>query len=186
MRIVKAISASVFFALAACGQAAAPTEAEAQQTAASNQTVAQGAPITDADKTAVLRAIGLTAANAQGQVMNECGELSTPQYAIAPLGGAAGNGILFAMGGGPNTAACYGDGSLIYLFVRDGAGLREVYSARGRMFVLLTSATRGVRDIADGGPGFSFPLWTWNGVTYINSGRTVPDSALGDATFLPN
>ncbi len=182
MRILKAISASIFFALAACGQAAAPTEAEAQTAAAA----AAGAAITDADKAAVLRAIGLTAANAQGRVMNECGELSTPQYAVAPLGGGAGNGILFAMGGGPNTATCYGDGQLLHLFVRDGSGLREVYSARGRMFVLMTSTTRGVRDIADGGPGFSFPLWTWNGTTYVYSGREVPDSALNDATFLPN
>jgi len=184
MRLVQAISISIFFALAACGQAAAPTDAEAQPTADATQAAA-GAEITDADKAAVLRAIGLTAANAQGDIMNECGELSTPQYVVAPLGGAAGNGILFAMSGGPTTASCYGDGHLLYLFVRDGAGLRQVYDARGRVFVLMTSTTNGVRDIVDGGPGFTFPLWTWNGTTYEYNDRTVADSALGDATFLP-
>ncbi|MGE0743226.1 MAG: hypothetical protein AB7O98_17965 [Hyphomonadaceae bacterium] len=184
MRIVHAISAAFVLVLVACGQAAAPTDAEAQPTGQAAAPAA-GAEITDADKAAILRAIGLAAANAQGDVMNECGELSTPQYVIAPLGGGAGNGILFAMGGGPTTASCYGDGHLLYLFVRDGAGLRQVYDARGRVFVLMTSTTNGVRDIVDGGPGFSFPLWTWNGTTYEYNDRTVADSALGDATFLP-
>lgn len=183
MRLVHIIAASIFLALAACGQAGAPSDADAQQ--AGTGAAQAGAQITDADKAAILSALGLTAANAQGDVMNECGELSTPQYVIAPLGGAAGDAILFAMSGGPTTASCYGDGHLLYLFVRDGSNLRQVYDARGRVFVLMTSTTNGVRDIVDGGPGFSFPVWTWSGTTYVHNGRMAADSELGDATFLP-
>ena len=44
----------------------------------------------------------------------------------------------------------------------------------------------GLGDIATGGPGFSFPVSHWNGTTYVNANRTVADSALGDARFIPN
>jgi hypothetical protein len=178
MRIFKAISASIFFALAACGQAAAPGEAEAQQ-----QT-AQGAAASAADQAAILRMFSLSA-NASGQVMNECGELVTPQFLPAELGGTVGTATLFVMGGGPNTATCYGDGPDLHLIMRDGAGWREIYSARGRMLIVLPGSTRGVRDIADGGPGFSFPLWQWNGREYANTNREVSDAEIADATFMP-
>lgn len=182
MRIFPTLAVSFFVALAACGQAAAPGAADAQTTPAATNAAAA---ISDADKAAILRGMGFTAANAQGDVMNECGELSTPQYVLADLGGDAGTGILFAMSGGPNTASCYGDGNLLGLFVRDGAGFRQVYSARGRMFVLMNTRTQGVRDVVDGGPGFSFPLWQWDGHEYAYAKREVADSALNDATFLP-
>lgn len=170
-------AASLFLAIAACGQAAAPDAADAQTQNAS--------AFTDADRAAILAAIGLSAANAQGQVMNECGELVTPQYLPAELGGDAGTAMLFAIGGGPNMASCYGDGSLLHLMVRDGAGWRDVYSDRGGMLIILPTSTQGVHDIADGGPGFSFPLWQWNGRVYAAANREIADSELNGATFLP-
>lgn len=169
------LAASLF--LAACGQAAAPSAADAQ-------TQSAGA-FTDADRNAILTAIGLRAANAQGQVMNECGELVTPQYLPAELGGDAGTAMLFAIGGGPNMASCYGDGSLLHLMVRDGAGWRDVYSDRGGMLIILPTSTRGVHDIADGGPGFSFPVLQWNGRAYAPANREIGDAQLDGATFLP-
>ncbi|MEZ5995419.1 MAG: hypothetical protein R3C25_06665 [Hyphomonadaceae bacterium] len=66
MRIAHLLSASAFFVLAACGQAAAPSEAEAQTAAA----------ISPADQAAMLG----QSPNAQGQVENECGEMITPQF----------------------------------------------------------------------------------------------------------
>jgi hypothetical protein len=173
MRILNAVSVSLFLALAACGQNG-PSTADAQPA---------GAP-SDSDRAAILGALNLTA-NAQGQVMNECGELSTPQFLPVELGADIGAATLFAISGGPNMATCYGDGPDLHLFVRDGAGWREVYSARGRMLIILPTSTRGVHDIADGGPGFSFPVWTWNGTAYAPANREVGDSALDGATFLP-
>jgi hypothetical protein len=119
--------------------------------------------------------------------MNECDELSTPQFLAAQLGGKVGTATLFAMGGGPNTATCYGDGADLHLMMRDGTGWREIYAARGRMLIILPTATGGVRDIADGGPGMSFPIWTWNGMRYAASRRQISDAELGkiEAKYLP-
>jgi hypothetical protein len=103
----------------------------------------------------------------------------------AELGGAAGAAQLAAIGGGPSMAACYGDGPDLHLMLRDGAGFREIYSARGRVLVLLPSTTNGVHDIADGGPGFSFPLWQWNGSAYAQTDREVSDAEISGATYLP-
>jgi len=49
----------------------------------------------------------------------------------------------------------------------------------------MPTSTNGVHDLADGGPGFSFPLWQWNGTTYAYSNRSVSDAEIANATFLP-
>ena len=180
MRLTITIVASFYLALAACGEAGTATNAGAQPA----QAAAASSAITDADKAAIFALLGMTP-NPRGEIMNECGENSTPQFLSADLGGGAGTGILFAMAGGPTTASCYGDGHLLHLYVRDGARWREVYSDRGGVLVILASRTNGVRDLADGGPGFSFPLWQWNGTTYAYAGRSVSDADLGEATYLP-
>jgi hypothetical protein len=120
-------------------------------------------------------------------VVNECGELSTPQFLPADLGGSVGTATLFAISGGPKTAACYGDGPDLHLMTRSGAGWREIYSARGRMLIILPTSTAGVRDIADGGPGLTFPVWVWNGMRYAGARRTISDAELSkiDAKYLP-
>lgn len=141
---------------------------------------------TDADWTAILETLRLSA-DAQGQVMNECGDRVTPQFLPAELGGRVGTAILFAIGGGPTMASCYGDGPDLHLFMRQAAGWREIYSARGRMLIILKTSTGGVRDIADGGPGFSFPVLAWDGSVYARTDREVSDADLKklEATYLP-
>lgn len=166
-------------------QAAAPPSADAASPPpAPAEPTPPDASQAAADAAAILGALGLTL-DAQGQIANECGEQVTPQILPAELGGSVGTARLVAIGGGPNMAACYGDGPDLHLMLRDGAGYREIYAARGRMLILLTTARNGVRDIADGGPGFSFPVWEWNGNAYASAGRSIADSELGGATFLP-
>jgi hypothetical protein len=142
--------------------------------------------LVDTDRAAILKTLGLKG-NPRGQVMNECGELSTPQFLPAELGGAVGTATLFAMSGGPNTASCYGDGPDLHLMTRSAAGWKEIYAARGRMLIVLPTSTAGVRDIADGGPGMSFPIWAWNGTRYAATTRSISDAQLSkiQVKFLP-
>lgn len=171
MRSVTAASMTLLLALAACAPRTAPAGA---------------GPLASTDRAAILRALSLSA-DPQGLVTNECGEPSKPQFLRAALGGSVGEATLFAMSGGPNTASCYGDGPDLHLLIRDGAGWREIYSARGRMLIILPTSTNGVRDIGDGGPGFSFPVWTWNGRQYTSAGRDMSDAELSKltVTYLP-
>lgn len=179
MRILKAISASLLFALAACGQAAAPPEADAQTTPA------QSTDVTAAERSAILAALSLRA-NGQGQVENECGELVTPQFLVADIGSGPGRVIAFAIGGGPNMVSCYGDGGLT-IFMRQNNGVwGEIWQNRPGGAIVLSTQHNNGNDIANGGPGFSFPVSQWNGTAYESTGRTVADSALGDARFIPN
>jgi hypothetical protein len=106
----------LILALAACGSRGTRPEARA---------------LTEADHLAILTALHLSA-DRQGLVLNECGELSRPQFLPAELGGRVGTAALFAISGGPTTAGCYGDGPDLHLLMRDGTGWREIYSARGR------------------------------------------------------
>ncbi len=172
MRTLRLVTTAIVLACTACDGPTAPVAAVAEQVAP------------EVDRVALLGALKL-AANEQGQVLNECGDRVTPTIAAAALGGSAGAAQLVAIGGGPTMAACYGDGPDLHLLVRDGATYREIYSARGRMLVILPGTTNGVRDIADGGPGFSFPLWQWNGTVYANTGRQVSNADIAKATFLP-
>jgi len=137
-----------------------------------------------ADEAAILVLLNMPA-DANGRITNECGEAVMPRFQAAELGGDVGTAILLSIEGGPNSAACYGDGPDLHLMKREGNAFREIYSARGRMLVILPTETNGVHDIADGGPGFSYPLWTWNGSEYANANSAVSDADLGSATFLP-
>ena len=147
---------------------------------------ARAPAVTDADRAAIVKTLSLSA-DQQGRVLNECGERSVAQYLPAELGGSAGTAILFAMSGGPNTASCYGDGPDLHLMLRDRAGWREIYAARGRMLIILPTSTAGVRDIGDGGPGLSFPVWVWNGTRYRPAGREISDTELSKmkSIYLP-
>jgi len=171
MRQLTATLAVLSLALAAHAQQLVPPDTRA---------------VADADRTAILGALRLSA-NAKGQVMNECGERVTPQFLPAELGGRVGTAVLFAMSGGPKLASCYGDGPQLHLLMHEAAGWREIYAARGRMLIILPTSTGGVRDIGDGGPGFSFPVWTWNGTRYAPAGRDISDADLSKlkATYLP-
>jgi hypothetical protein len=176
MRTMKAISFAICLALAACGQAAAPSEAGAQTGGASAQ-------VTAADRTAILTAMSLRA-NAQGQVRNECGDMVTPTFTPVDLGAGVGPAIAFMIGGGPSMASCYGDGPLTVIYRNAGGAWREIYQQRGGTPAILPGQHNGGNDLAAGGPGFSFPVWQWNGSTYAFANREVPDSALNDARFI--
>jgi hypothetical protein len=180
MRIFKAISVSVFFALAACGQAAAPSDADAQTADAA--TTASG-DLTAADRTAILTALSLRA-NAQGLVENECGDMVTPQFFPVDLGASVGRAVAFMIGGGESIASCYGDGPLTVIYRNTGGAWREIYQQRGGTPAILSAQHNGGNDLAAGGPGFSFPVWQWNGNEYAFANRDVPDSALSDARFI--
>ena len=49
------------------------------------------------DRAAILSALRLSA-NARGQVLNACGELTTPQFLSVELGGSVGAAAVFAIG----------------------------------------------------------------------------------------
>ncbi|NJN40757.1 MAG: hypothetical protein HC807_08045 [Gammaproteobacteria bacterium] len=123
----------------------------------------------------------------RGLVMNECGDPVRPEFLPAELGGSVGTAILFAIGGGPTIATCYGDGPDLHLFMRETGGWREIYAARGEILAILPTTTAGVRDLAGGGPGFSFPVWSWDGSRYVFAGRDISDAELGalEPTYLP-
>lgn len=177
MRMIKAISVSIFFALAACGQAAAPGEAEAQPAAS--------AELTASDRAAILRSQNLTA-DARGQVENECGEKVTPGFEHVDLGGQVGAATLLVMTGGPNSASCYGDGPGLTLLRRDGAAWRAIYSSRGAMLVVMPARGNNARDLVEGGPGFEHALFRWNGAEYAHAG-SVGDGQFGEgAIYLPS
>jgi hypothetical protein len=173
------LAAFAILALAACGQAAAPSEADAQTAAAAS------GEVTAAERSAIL-AVTQMSADAQGQVENECGDRVTPQYIPADLGAGVGRSVAFVIGGGPNTAACYGDGPLVTIYRNAGGSWRQIYMRRGGMAIILSTTHNRANDIADGGPGFSFPVWEWNGNEYVFANREVADAALGDARFIPN
>lgn len=177
------IASLLLFAVAACGQAAAPDDAGAQ-IAASGQAAAPSAELTAADRAAILRSMNLSA-DARGMVENECGERVEPQIQQVDLGGAVGQAALLAMSGGPNYASCYGDGPGLTLLMREGASWRAIYNSRGGFLAVMPTETRGVRDIAFAGPGFEHPLHVWNGTVYTPAGRSVADAAMANATILP-
>ncbi|WP_395645866.1 hypothetical protein [Terricaulis sp.] len=174
MRFIHAISALAFITLAACGQAAAPTEAEAQPAQGG------GAQISAADRAALMRAMSVTP-DAHGQVVNACEEKVTPQLVNVDLGGAVGTAVLAVIPGGPNTASCYGDGpGDMHLFRRTGSTFTEIHALTGAFLVVLGTSHAGVRDIVDGGPGMSHPVYWWNGSAYVQHGQ-IADSAMGDS-----
>lgn len=179
MRMITIVAATLFLALAGCGQAVTSNEAGAQTPAVA------GAEASAEEKTALLAAAQLTA-DAQGQVENECGERVTPRFATPDLGRGVGRAVALIMEGGPNTAACYGDGPLVTLYRNDGGAWRQIYMNRGGGMIILPAQHNNGNDLADGGPGFSFPVWEWNGTEYVNARRAVPDSALSDARFVPD
>lgn len=180
MRLVHAVSASLLFALAACGQAAAPSEADAQTAGA-----AQTGDVTGAERNAIIAALQLRA-DGQGRVENECGERVTPQFQVADIGPGPGRVVAFTIGGGPNQLTCYGDGALTILMRQNNGAWGAIWQGQPGGAIVLSTQHNNGNDIATGGPGFSFPVSQWNGTTYVDANRTVADSALGDARFIPN
>ncbi|MGD9981149.1 MAG: hypothetical protein AB7H66_07710 [Hyphomonadaceae bacterium] len=181
MRITQTFFASLFLLLAACGQTAAPSDADAQTNVATS--AMQSGEVTAAERAAILAALNMRA-NASGQVENECGDMVTPQFIAVDLGAGVGRAVVFMIGGGQSIASCYGDGPLTVIYRNTGGAWRDIYQQRGGTPAILPAQHNGGNDLAAGGPGFSFPVWQWNGATYEFANREVPDSALGDARFI--
>ena len=182
MRIMQSVAAVIVIALAACGQPAATSTAEAQPASAATAPAPAAAPATAAEKAAILRAMHMTA-NARGLVMNECNDLVQPQFVPADVG--LGRTILFVMTGGPNGGfTCYGDGPGLWLMRADGVAFREVYTSRGGYMAIMPAKHSGANDLVFAGPGFSHPSSRWNGSAYV-AGPEVSDEALANAQTLP-
>lgn len=180
MRVTHIFSTSLILVLAACGQAAAPSNADAQTTSSANAPAALSA----ADRSTILQAIHLSA-DASGKVTNACDEKVDPAFSTVDLGGAVGVTHLVVIPGGPSSYTCYGDGpGDMHLFRRTSSGFSEIHSLSGGFLVVLESAHGGVKDIADGGPGMSHPLYWWNGSAYAPHGE-IADSAMGSAQVYP-
>lgn len=167
--------------MTACGQPAA-TDAGAQ---AAQSADAADAGVSDADKAAILAALQFPPANGRGEVKNACDEMVVPQFLPADMGAGVGRAVLFAIGGGPNMASCYGDGSNLHLMRNVDGGWTEIWQMQFGVLTILPTMHNNAYDIAEGGPGFSFPVDQWNGQTYVSANRSVSDDQLGDARYLP-
>ena len=141
-------------------------------------------PISVAEQATILHAMQLTP-DARGRVVNACEDKVSPQYLRADLGGAVGMAVLVIVPGGPNSATCYGDApGDMQLMKREGASWRAIFTGAGYIAILPT-LHGGVHDIALGGPGFSFPVYQWNGRAYDIAPRKISDTEFGRYPSLP-
>lgn len=178
---------SVALLLTACGSSndqARDAGVSATDAAAPAATATASDSIANADRAAILKTAGLTA-DGTGQVENECGDKVTPQLKTVDLGASVGRTVLLAMSGGPSSATCYGDGPGLTLFRQTGTAWQQIYSSRGGSLAIMKEAHNGAQDLAFAGPGFSHPLFTWNGTTYVRADREVPDERMEGTTILP-
>ena len=118
---------------------------------------------------------------ASGLIRNACDEELTPSVAEIDFAGAVGTALLLVIPGGDAIPTCYGDvpGDM-YLFVEDGGAYRQVFQGGGYIMVLPTTQN-GVHNFALGGPGMTFPVFAWDGSTFVSSGSISNDdlSAMG-------
>lgn len=169
--------------LAACSQPTTDGAAAQQEPAG---TEAAAAPKLGAeDAVALVTATGYTP-GPDGTVENICGDRVSPQTLPANVGGSVGLAWLVIVPGGASSAACYGDvpGDM-YLMARDGAGWRTIFSGGGYINILPATGTDGVHDFALGGPGFEFPVYSWNGTAYDITDRTIDDAEYGQTPSIP-
>lgn len=143
---------------------------------------ANAAPAT----TDLAKAAGMTL-NVDGRIRNACDEDVTPIVSDIDFGGAVGITSLLVIPGGEAMPTCYGDvpGDM-YLFATDGEGYRQVFQGGGYIMVLPTTQN-GVHNFALGGPGMIFPVFSWDGSTFVSSGSISNDdlSAMGTLPSYP-
>jgi len=141
--------------------------------------------VAQADRTAILHTLNMPP-DARGRVMNACDERVAPQYFNVNLGGSVGAAVLVLVTGGPNMVTCYGDvPGVFFLMKRDGGAFHQIFTGQG-YFVILPSTHLGVHDLSIGGPGMSFPLYTWNGHDFSASSRQISDATLATGQQYPN
>jgi hypothetical protein len=97
-----------------------------------------------------------------------------------------GRALLLVMNGRPNFASCYGDGPGLTVFRNVSGAWQQIYSSRGGFLVIMKDAHNGAPDIVFRGPGFSHPVYEWNGTSYEPAKREVADERLtGAVATLP-
>jgi len=121
--------------------------------------------------------------NADGSIHNACDEDVTPLVSEIDFGGAVGTAELLVIPGGQAMPTCYGDvpGDM-YLFATDSAGYRQIFQGGGYIMVLPTTQN-GVHNFALGGPGMTFPVFSWDGTTFAPSGSISNDDLSGLGTL---
>jgi hypothetical protein len=134
---------------------------------------------------ALIAATGYTL-GADGTVENACGTRVHPQTLPADVGGDVGLTWLLIVPGGEGSPTCYGDvpGDM-YLLWREDAGYAVIFSGGGYISILPETGVGGVHDIVLGGPGFSFPVFTWDGAAYAPADRTISDEEFAQHPMLP-
>ena len=123
----------------------------------------------------------------ENQIENMCGSTVTATVTPIDFGGDLGTAWLLLIPGGDDTPACYGDfpGDM-YLMAAKDEGYVMIFAGGGFITVLPTDHG-GVRDFALGGPGFSFPVYGWNGkeFTATNEISDIELAAMGDLPAYP-
>ncbi|MES1199367.1 MAG: hypothetical protein ABUS48_05230 [Pseudomonadota bacterium] len=143
-----------------------------------------GPAVTMNDRMAALHAINMPP-DGRMRVMNACDERVAPQFLPANIGGPVGTALVVVVGGGENSATCYGDGpGLLFVLKREGANFRVIFQGQGFLSIL-PSTHSGAHDLSIGGPGFTFPVYTWNGHEYTLSARSISDTQFGEGQTLP-
>lgn len=125
---------------------------------------------------AALRATRLRPAPG-GEVLNDCDEAVTPAVHPVRVGGSVGRAWLVEVGGGPNMLTCYGNAGVAFWLLRREGGAFRVLLADYGLLAILPTEHHGVRDVAVGGPGFRFPVFTWEDSAYRHRGW-IPDSLM--------
>ncbi len=75
-----------------------------------------------------------------------------------------------------NSYTSGGAGSSVVVFIKNAAGKYEPQLGfPGMAPDVLATTNKGYPELLIGGPGFEFPVWKWNGTSYVY-GRKVKDS----------
>jgi hypothetical protein len=73
--------------------------------------------------------------------------------------------------------AISGDNVISTLFIKDKLGHYNANFGFTGSLIFLPNKSKPFSDVALGGPGFTFPVWSWNGKVYAES-RTISDKQL--------
>jgi hypothetical protein len=151
-----------------------------QDAAATSAADMERGVVPDDERMLAIASLGLDH-DPDGLVINECGEAVAPDVYPVDMGGDVGRAILVVMKGGRTTTACYGDtGMKFFLLRQDGENYEIIASDHGH-FAPMETEHEGVKDFAVGGPGMEFPVYEWNGKTFVSL-RKIPDAEFPMAT----
>jgi hypothetical protein len=73
-------------------------------------------------------------------------------------------------------------GSTIEIYIKDQAGEYKSFLGCSGILEILPTRTNEYNDILVGGPGFNYPVWTWNGKKYVHT-KTINENELPENSF---